>query len=97
MLTKEQINLLLHFNPDCMSVTDLKICRKAFQDFPEEAAKFMFPCESGGASTITTLLWYVKYKLYAMEARLEGNVIAAISEEESADAAYNELPPYAKW
>ena len=97
MLTKEQINLLLHFNPDCMSVTDLKICRKAFQDFPEEAAKFMFPCESGGASTITTLLWYVKYKLYAMEARLEGNVIAAMHEEEGADAAFNALPPYAKW
>jgi len=80
-----------------MSVTDLTVCREAFRDFPEEAAKFMFPRESDRASTITTLLWYVKYKLYAMEARLEGNVIAAMSEEESADAAYNELPPYAKW
>lgn len=97
MLTKEQINLLLHFNPDCMSVPDLKLCRDTFLELPEEAAKFMFPCESNRASTITTLLWYVKYKLSAMEARLEGNVIAAMSEEESADATYNELPPYAKW
>jgi len=97
MLTKEQISLLLHFNPDCMSVTDLTVCREAFRDFPEEAAKFMFPRESDRASTITTLLWYVKYKLYAWEERLASNIISAMREEECADAEYNKLPQYAKW
>lgn len=107
MLTNEEKEILNQGNSstfergspnfDCMSIEELKLCKQAFLSDPEAAGKLMFPDENSRGQAVATLLWYVKYKIYAVEARLCGNITAALTEEASADSAYADLPNYAKW
>lgn len=107
MLTSEEKEILNQGNSstfergspnfDCMSVEQLKLCKQAFLSDPEAVGRLLFSDEVNRTETVTTLLWYVKYKIYAMEFRLEGDVTHALKEEARADFEYNKLPKYARW